>query len=451
MENKGKNHLKKNLGLFNAVTIIIGMVIGSGIFFKPAIVFENAGSSISGIGAWIVGGIIAMASGLTIAEISAAIPRTGGIFAYLKELYGEKVAFLFGWVQTVVYIPGAVAALVIVLATQITTFIPLSTFQQSLIAIFFVIFITTINVFSSRLGNRVQAVVTVAKILPIAIIIFLGLVKGTATGITFSVTESTKPTGLSGFGAALLGTLWAYDGWVNIGNMAGEFKKPAKDIPKSIIIGLSVIILVYVLFNLAVMKILPLQEIMLSKKPSSDAATILFGSFGSKFIAVGILISILGAANGYIMTGVRIPYAMARDKLLPFSEYLGCLSDKFGTPIYAFIFQGILSSLYVLTGSFDMLTDLVMFVVWIFFLMTVVGIFVFRKKFRGLKCEYRVPLYPIVPIIAIVGSLYIMISTFINNTNFAIYGVLITLSGLPVYSYVEKKNSLNSGKDRMAL
>lgn len=447
MENKSKNQLEKNLGLFNAITIIIGMVIGSGIFFKPAIVFKNAGSSILGIWAWIVGGIIAMASGLTIAEIAVAIPKTGGVFAYLKELYGEKVAFLFGWVQAVVYIPGAVAALTIVLSKQITTFIPLNIYQQRVMAIFFIIFITTINIFSSKLGTRVQVIVTVAKILPIAIIILLGFIKGTATGVTFSVTQSTETTGMAGFGASVLGTLWAYDGWVNIGNMAGEFKKPGKDIPRSIIIGLSVIILVYVLFNLAIIKILPLQQIILSERPSSDAATILFGSFGAKFIAIGILISILGATNGYIMTGVRIPYAMAQDKLLPFSNLLGNLSPKFGTPVYAFIFQGVLASLYVLTGSFDMLTDLVMFIVWVFFLMTVVGIFIFRTRFKDIKCEYRVPLYPIVPIIAIVGSLYIMISTLINNTSYAIYGLFITLLGLPVYSYVKKKNRLDSIKN----
>lgn len=437
MENtNGK--LKRELGLFSAITIVIGMVIGSGIFFKPAIVFKNAGSPFMGIMAWVIGGLITVASGLTIAEIAVAIPKTGGVFVYLKELYGEKWAFLFGWVQTVVYVPGSVAAQAIVLSTQITSFVDLTPVQQKLVAIFFLIFIAVMNVISTKLGGKIQVAATIAKLLPIIIIIALGFARGTAKGLVFNIPGGAAPAGL---GAAILGTLWAYDGWVSVGNMAGELKNPKKDLPKSIILGLFLVIVVYALVNVALIKIMPVEAIIASSKPASDASVVLFGSLGAKFISAGIAISIFGALNGYMMTGVRIPFAMAQERQLPFSNFLGKVNKKFETPLNSFILVVILASVYVLSGSFNTLTDLVMFILWIFFTMAVAGIFILRTKFKHIKTSYHVPLYPIVPIIGIVGSIYIIVSTLIANMSYAIFGTIITLLGFPVYYYLKKKNN----------
>jgi APA family basic amino acid/polyamine antiporter len=434
--NNSPKILKKQIGLREAITLVIGMVIGSGIFFKPSIVFKNAGSPTLGILAWVAGGIITMASALTIAEIAAAIPKTGGIFIYLKELYGEKWAFLFGWVQTVVYVPGAAAALSIVLATQATNFVPMSGLEQKLFAILMLFVITTANVISTKLGSKIQFVATIAKLIPIFIIIALGLIKGTAH--SFSLPVGDVAAG-AGFGAAMLGTLWAYDGWVGVGNIAGELKNPKKDIPKSIIFGLVVIIIVYVLFNLAIINIIPITEVIKSNKVASDAATILFGKSGSLFIAAGILISIFGTLNGYLMTGVRIPFAMAQDKLLPFDKFLGKVNEKYETPLNAFVFEVGIACLYVFSGSFDTLTNLVTFVLWIFFTMAVAGIFILRTKHKDLDRPYKVPLYPVVPLIGIIGGIYILISTLMTDTANALIGLAITLVGLPVYWYIKKK------------
>lgn len=430
--------LKKELGLLASITIVIGMVIGSGIFFKPAIVFKNAGSPIMGIMAWVIGGLITVASGLTIAEIAVAIPKTGGVFIYLKELYGEKWAFLFGWVQTVVYVPGSVAAQAIILATQLTSFIDLNHTQQQLLAIFFLFFIAAMNIISTKLGGKIQVVATIAKLIPIAVIIVLGFMNGTAKGI---VLNTGGQSAFKGLGAAILGTLWAYDGWVSIGNMAGELKNPKKDLPRSIILGLSLVIVVYTLINIALIKIMPVDAIINSSKPASDAATVLFGSVGAKFISAGIAISIFGALNGYMMTGVRIPFAMAQDKQLPFSDALGSVNKKLQTPINSFILVVVLASLYVLSGSFNTLTDLVMFILWIFFTMAIAGIFILRRKFKHIKTSYRVPLYPVVPLIGIIGSIYIIVSTLITNISYAVFGTVITLLGLPVYYYLKNKKN----------
>jgi APA family basic amino acid/polyamine antiporter len=440
MENKSRD-LKKEIGLTESITMVIGVVIGSGIFFKASTVFKSAGTPMLGILAWVVGGIITMASALTIAEIAAAIPKTGGIFVYLKELYSEKWGFLFGWVQTFVYVPGASAALSIVFVTQSTYFVPMTSLQQKLFAIFIILFIMLINILSTKLASKVQFIATIAKLIPIFVIIVFGLIKGTAHSISAPAVPLTGSVSLAGFGAAILGTLWAYDGWVAIGNMAGELKNPKKDLPKSIIIGLTVIIIVYILINLAIVNIMPVSAVIASKKAASDAAIILFGNAGAGLIAAGIMISVFGALNGYLMTGVRIPFAMAQDNLFPFAKFFGKLNDKFQTPLNAFLLVVVLASLYVLSGSFETLTNLAVFVVWIFFVMTVAGIFILRSKHKHLERPYTVPFYPVVPIIGIIGGIYIIISTLITSTSYALFGIAITLIGLPVYYLIKKKSN----------
>ena len=431
--------LKKEIGLLEAITIVVGVVIGSGIFFKASSVFANAGTPFLGIAAWIVGGIITMASALTVTEIATAIPKTGGVFAYLKELYGDVWAFLFGWMQALIYVPGVTAALSIVFVTQATFFIPMSEAVQKILAIFMIFFIITVNIISTKLGSKVQLFSTIAKLIPIVVIIACGLLLGKAGAVGAILGGAGKATGAAGFGAAILGTLWAYDGWVGVGNMAGELKNPGKDLPRSIIFGLGLTIGIYLLINIAIVNIMPVDQVVASEKAASDAAVILFGNGGASLIAAGILISIFGALNGYLMTGVRIPFAMAQDNLLPFSKQLGSVSKKGQTPIGAFIFVGLLSSLYVLSGSFETLTNLAVFVIWIFFVMTVAGIFILRSKFKHLQSTYKVPLYPFMPLVGIAGGLYIIVSTLLTDTKNALFGIGITLLGLPVYFYMKQK------------
>ncbi|MDK2867329.1 MAG: basic amino acid/polyamine antiporter, family [Clostridiales bacterium] len=432
------NQLKREISLASAMTMVIGVVIGSGIFFKATPVFSHAGSAFMGIMAWILGGIITMASALTITEIATAMPETGGIFVYLKRLYCEEIAFLFGWMQTVIYVPGVSAALAIILVSQATYFIPLSSVVQKLVAIAFIFFIIIMNIFSTKLGSRIQLLATIGKLIPIAVIIFSGLILGTADGyhaVFGNMMQSVSSVTLSGFGAAILGTLWAYDGWVGVGNVAGEMKNPGKDLPKAIILGLFIVIIVYFLINLAIINVMPLNQIITSDKVTSEAAGIIFGNFGAKLIAAGILVSVFGALNGYLLTGVRVPFAMAQDGLLPFSSLLGSIDSRFETPTNALIFQGVLASVYVLTGSFEKLTNLAMFMVWVFFVLAVAGIFILRQKYAHLTTTYRVPLYPVIPFIGIIGGLYVIISTLVGDPRNAIFGIAATAAGYPIYQW----------------
>ena len=431
--------LKKSVSLFEAILLVVGIVIGSGVFFKPSSVFHNAGAPGLGILAWIVGGIITIAGALSIAEIASAIPKTGGLIIYLKEIYGEKYGFLLGWVQVLIYYPGMDAALAVVFATQCTSFMDITPNGQKFVAVALLIMLTIINLISTKIGTKFASVATIAKLIPIGIII----VAGSAMGKVHAFTPMTSPASTgAGFGAAVLGVLFAYEGWIGITNMAEEIDNPVKNLPKAIVIGLGIITVVYLGMNLAIINTMPVSAVVASKKVASDTAVILFGQTGASLIAVGILISIGGCLSAFIMAGARIPYAMAKDKLLPCEDFFSKLTSN-GTPANAMIFQTVLACLYAVTGSFETLTNLAVFVIWLFFILGIAGVFVLRKDHKELITEksYKVPLYPIIPIVGIVGALYVVISTLLTSAVFALYGLVVTAIGLPVYYLLKKRNA----------
>ena len=428
--------LKRSVTFVEAIAIVVGSIIGSGIFLKPSIVFNNAGSPAMGLLAWIAGGIITLASALTIAEIASTIPKTGGLYVYLEELYGEVWGFLLGWVQTVISYPAAAAALAIAFSTYTTFFIPLTAIQQKLLGVGILIFIIIMNIIATKFGGVIQTVATAGKLVPIIAIIAFGLLNGNAHDFR-SVTVVTEG---AGFGAAILGTLWAYDGWIGVTNVAGELKNPAKEMPRAIIFGVTAVIFIYVLINTALLNILPIEEIVASPTPASDAAVALFGNGGASFITAGIIISVFGALNGYLLTGARVPLAMGQRKQLPFSDKLGGIHKRFGTPSNALILECIFAIIYIFSGTFNTLTDLLVFVLWIFFVMGVFGIFILRKRHPAGKGAYRVPLYPITPIIGIIGGAYILYSTIASAPVNSFIGIGITLLGLPVYYYLKNKS-----------
>lgn len=427
--------LKKNVTMLEAMAIVVGMIIGSGVFLKPGIVLQNAGTPLLAIVAWVAGGIITLASALTIAEIAVAIPKSGGLYTYLKDLYGEPVGFLLGWVQTIISYPASVAAQSIAFATYANFFIPLTGTQQKLLAIGVLAFILLMNVLSTKYGGVIQVVATIGKLVPIAAIIMFGFIHSSS----FQITGGEAITGGGGLGVAILGTLWAYEGWISVTNMSEELKKP-KDLPKVISLGVLFVIIVYAVFNLAVFRAIPLEKVVSSATPAADAAVALFGKSGAMFISAGIMVSVFGALNGFLMTGARIPFAMGSEKMLPCSGTLSKVNSKFQTPANALILESVLAVVYILSGTFNTLTDLLVFVLWIFFTMGVIGIFILRKNHKPEEGAYKVPLYPIVPIVGILGGAYILFSTILSDPIQSFIGIGITLIGLPVYYFIVKRN-----------
>lgn len=435
-------NLKKQLGFKEALSITIGVVIGEGIFFKASSVFNNAGSPTLGISAWIIAGIITICCGLSIAEVSSSIPRDGGLYGYLKELYNETIAYLYGWVQNIIYYPALIASASIIFSRQVTYFIDLSKTEQKMLSISLILFFSAIHILSTKTAGKLQIIFTAGKLIPIFLIIIIGIFYNKKDGLTLS--NYSVPSNSLGFGSALLSCLWAYDGWISVGNITGEMKNPEKDLPKAIILGLSLIMIVYVSISFVFLKVLGFNNAIDSNRIASDVSLIIFGKVGATLITIGILVSVIGAFNGNLISGSRISYTMANDKLLPFSKSLSKVS-KFNTPIYSIILTSSIGIIYVLTGTYESITNICLFSALFFFLLGVTGVFILRK--RGITSSYKTPLYPIVPIIGILGGSYVIIDTLFSDFKNASIGILITLLGYPVYVFL-KKNKRSADYER---
>lgn len=422
--------LKKDLGLIPTMALVIGMVIGSGIFMKPGKVILAAGDSTMALLAWVLGGIITLAAGLTVAELGAQIPKTGGLYTYLDEVYGKVWAYLYGWMQTVIYGPATIGALGLYFASLLLPFFDINESLKLPMGMITVIFLTVINCFGSKYGGLIQTVSTIGKLIPIALIAIWGLWKGNSQII--GMTSGVSPA--LGMGAAILATLWAYDGWIGVSFVAGEMKNPAKQLPKAIIIGLGVVIVAYLATNIAILHVLPAAEVSsLGKLAASTTAGLLFGEIGGRLINIGILVSIFGALNGYILTNARVPYAMAMGGQLPASALLSKVPASVGTPVNAMILQVVLASLLMIGWDPDSLTDIAMFIMWAFYILAFIAVFILRKGQPDAVRPYRVPGYPVVPLIAIIGAIYIVGNMLVDKPKDAMMAVGITVIGLPIY------------------
>ena len=435
-----KKQLQKNLGAAAALSTVVGMVIGGGVFFKPQAVYEITGGG-PGLGmiAWVLAGIMTITAGLTAAEVSAAIPKTGGMMVYIEEIYGKKLGFLTGWMQSVLFFPATIAALAVMFGQQSAGLLGNESLSMP-IALGIILLISVLNNISSKTGGVIQTVSTVGKLLPLILIMIFGFIKGEGNNpiVQPMVAEDVNP--MSIIGQLLIAVLFAYDGWINVGAIAGEMKDPGKDLPKAIVGGLSLVMAVYVVINLAYLWVLPADQLASVSSPASAVAEQIFGPMGGKFITVGILISLFGALNGYLLTGPRVVYTLGEQKNLPAA--LGKLS-KNGVPANATLAMAVLSCLYALSGQFNLLTDLSMFAIWSFYVLTFIGVIILRKKQPDLHRPYRVPMYPVIPCIAIAGGLFVVLNQLLfagmTNTLISLGGVLVTLIGIPLYNVAQKQ------------
>ena len=428
-------NLKKSITFIQALCIVVGGVIGSGIFMRPGSVLESAGTPVMAILAWVLGGVVMLAVVLSIAELTVTIPKSGGLYTYLTEIYGEKVGFLFGWGQSMITGPALIAALSIALSTNLSILINLNGAWQTVVSISVLGFILLMNILSTKNGGIIQVVTTIGKLLPIAAIIGFGFVSNLVPNFS-AVTGSTRA---SGFGVAILATLWAYDGALDVTYLAGEVKNPEKTLPKIMSIGVIIIILVYAIFNVALFKSVPYEELVGHETPGALAAQTLFGNSGGKFLIIGMIVSVFGTLNGYLMTSARVPQTMSEENNFPAAKIIGKVNKKFETPANALIFQAIVAVIYILSGGFEVLADLLIFVLWIFFTLGVIGVFIMRKKHKPAKDRYRIPLYPITPLVGIIGALYILVSTVIEMPILSFIGIGITLLGIPVLHYIKRR------------
>jgi APA family basic amino acid/polyamine antiporter len=468
------NALQKNIGFWSATSIAIGSVIGSGVFMKPASMAAELGSPVWLTIVWVVAGLFSLFGALIYAELGAMLPETGGIYAYFKYMFGEFFAFLFGWAAFAVINTAAVAAIGFICAQYADYFLHLPRFDPSiehsyswhipligdlyplenigvkLLAILLVWIFSFINYRSIKAGNYFQVLSTIVKVVVIALLVFGIFFSGRGTIENFWVASNPKEGAglLSGFIVAMTGAFFAFDGWINVNFIAGEIKEPQRNIPRSLIVGVFTCIVIYVMVNQAYLYVLPVEKVASSSLVAADAIRVALGKTGSAIIAALIVICTLGAINGNMMTTCRITYAMGRDKV--FLPWTGKTHKRYKTPGNALWLHALWTSVFIFSGSFNMLADMFVFVMWIAYGAGAVGIFLLRKKMPGAERPYRMWGYPIVPIVFIAFTAFYLVSTVYSDiTNYlnnrqpvinSLLGLLITFLGIPFYFYYRKKS-----------
>ena len=444
--------LKKSLGVMAAMSIVVGCVIGAGVFFKPYAIYQATGGA-PGMGmlAWIFGGIASLLGALTFAELSVLISRTGGMVAYLNDAFNEPVAFLAGWMQTVIFYPAFLAGYGITVGTELTGLLGLNPGLQLPIAIALILVLVAANSLGSKAAGNIQLVSTVCKLIPLFLLMVFGFILGSGENPVFTpMVGEGKNTGAV-LGSTLLAVLFAFEGWTNVGAIAGEMKNPGKDMPIAIVGGVSIIMAVYFVINLAYLWVMPASEMMNLTAPASAVAMKLFGPIGGTLVTVGIIISVIGAANGFLLSGSRVAFHLAYYDTLPCSKQLKKLNSK-QVPTNSVLLIGIIAAIFCCIGqfnlidgmtTFDLLTNLAVFSCWIFYTMTFACVFRLRKTMPDAERKYKVPLYPVVPILAIASGLYVVVSQLffsgMQTTIISLCSIVITIIGMPVYLAMKRK------------
>lgn len=454
---KNKTELSQRLGLTTAVMLVIGSAIGSGIFRKPATMAAQLGSPQLLVLAWMVAGIITFIGALTNAEIAGIIDETGGQFAYFRVMYGNFTAFIFGWATLAVMQSGSLAAISYVFAEYLEYFFhfphlspalegkvfylplignlyPLKDIGTKLVAIGCISFLSIVNYFGVVFGGVLQTIVSVIKFLTIfalAVAIFIFGHGSTNNLVTGFASAGSHMNMLAAFGLAIGSAFWAYDGWNNVTYVAGEIKNPKRNVPLALLIGTVAVILVYVLVNIAFLYVLPIGEMAKSPLVAASAAERIMGQIGASLISAAVVISAFGALNGSLLSTSRVLYAMGKSGL--FFKSIAHIDSRFKTPSIAILALGLWSNLLVFSGSFDVITDYVIFAEWLFYCLGAYGVFVLRKKMPDAPRPYRVWGYPYVPMVFVLFSGLFLLNTLISATQDAMMGLLFMALGIPFY------------------
>jgi len=439
---KSKLELPRVLGLWDVVSIVIGGVIGSGIFLVPADIARGVGAPLLIFAVWIVGGLLSYFGALSFAEMGGAMPKAGGMYNFLREAYGPLLAFLFGWTLFLVIDSGAIATLTVAFASNyLPYFVKISPFGQKLVAAAFILFLVIVNYVGVRWGANLQNFLTVIKFVALAavcVIVFIFAKEASASNWVRPLPTGLSTSMFGAFGVALVASLWAYKGWEGATYSAGEVKRPERNLPMGLLIGTMTCVIIYVVANMAYLYVFPASKIADSPRIASDVMNVVVGPVGASIISFIILFSIMGAANQTILCSPRVYFAMARDGL--FFDKIAEAHPKFLTPHISIIALGIWSLvLTLLLETFESLFTYVIFGEWIFFGLTVGAVIVLRKKRPDLPRPYKTWGYPITPIIFMLAALYISGTSLISTFKESMFGLIIIFLGVPAYIYWKKR------------
>jgi basic amino acid/polyamine antiporter, APA family len=434
--------LPRVLGIWDVVGIVVGGVIGSGIFLVPKSIALAVPSPLLMLGVWVVGGLLTFFGALTFAELGAAMPEAGGMYIFLREAYGPLLSFLFGWTLFLVIDSGAVATLAVAFTSRyLPYFFKMTPLAIKVVSVLFIVFLGAVNYIGVRAGANLQNILTIIK--TVALVAVSGAIfifgKGHASNFVSPAPGSFNMSLLGSFGVALVASLWAFKGWEGSTYSAGEIKRPERNLPLGILGGSLIVLALYIITNLAYLYMLPVDAIAKSDRIASDAVSLAVGPAGGALIAFIILFSIMGAANQNVLCSPRVYFAMARDGL--FFKRIAETHPKYLTPhvsIMAISVWSIILSLFF--GTFEQLFTYVVFGQWIFFGLTVAAVIVLRKKRPDLPRPYKTWGYPVTPALFILAAVFISMNSLINEFRNAVIGLAIILLGVPAYFYWKNKS-----------
>jgi APA family basic amino acid/polyamine antiporter len=432
--------LKRVLSLMDATMINAGGIIGSGIFMVPATVALYTASSSLFFMVWILGGIISLFGALSVAELGAAMPKAGGQYVYINEAYGPVWGYLYGWAAVAVINTASMAAVGVAFAEYLRFFYSISDLTVKGIAIFSIILLTIINIVDVKSGARFQNVFTFAKLGAILGIILLALFLEGGSVQNFSplFADKSAQSLIGPLGLAMVAVLWTFDGWILITYVAGEVKNPKRNIPLSLILCMAIVVSVYLALNTILVYVLGFDLMIGSELVMADAASKFIGGKGAAIVTLIILISLIGANNGFVLTSARINYAMAKDNR--FFKMAATIHPKFQSPANALIIQCAWACILTFSGTFNQLITYIIFASWIFYGMSAGAVIILRKKKPTMERPYKTPFYPWIPIIFILFAIFLTINTIMEAPRDAAIGTGIILAGLPFY-YHWKKNA----------
>jgi APA family basic amino acid/polyamine antiporter len=461
-----KAQLIRGLTLTDTTALVIGTVIGTGVFLKAAPMAQAVGAPMLVLAAWVAAGLLSLAGALTYAELGAMMPEAGGEYVYLRKSYGEASAFLFGWQRFIVAGTASVAALGAGFATFLSAFVPslnatwaakdFNFLNQTinwqfgpkqLVAVGVILLLTLVNCATVAFGGKVQSLLTVLKIAGIAFLVFgVFFASHTATWAHLvAPATATQWPALSLFGVAMLSALWGYDGWNNMPMAAGEVSNPGRNIPRALILGMIVVMIIYCTLNLTYFYALPFAEVLNANSTqyrdalpvSAKAAQTFLGDYGGKLISIAFMVSAFGALNGSILSNARVPYAMARQGM--FFSSMGLLSAKTSVPVISLLVQGVWSCMLALSGTFDQLTDCLLFASWIFYGLVTSSVFVLRRKLPSAERPYKTFGYPVVPLVFVLVALWLIVNTLFTKPVESVVGLVLMALGLPLYFYFRSR------------
>lgn len=436
--------LARDLGVSHAAAIVVGTIIGSGIFLVPAEMMQAVGSAKLVYLAWLVGGLLSFFGALTYAELGAMKPQAGGEYIYVRDGYGPLAGFLYAWTWFVIAKPASIATVTTGLVRILGTFSVFAFFSDSvvnhpfvvtygqLVAIAATILISWLNYIGIRRAGEFQLIFTLLKVAIILVIVVIGFSYRAGSWSHFASHFAGAKGGLAGFMAALVAALWAYDGWNDLNMVAGEVRQPERNIPIGLIAGVATVAVLYMLVNAAVQFVLPAEAIAASARPASDAIGLVWGSLGAGLVSIAMAISMLVTLNGTIMSGARVPFAVARDRY--FFSALAEVHPRFHTPSVALIVQATLAiALLLFGGSFRQLFSLAIFAEWLFYMIAASTVFIFRRREPQTARPYRVWGYPLIPTLFVLSSALLLYYTFSENLRNSLYGSAVILMGTPIF------------------